>query len=377
MADKYKLGARNGDENAALRELLKDVLAQPEISAVVAPLGGAGDAVMPALVSDPDRLDDARPLSPSFPVNAARLMSRLTRKPARGRIAALLRPCEIRAFVELVKLNQADRAQAVIIGFDCPGAMTNRDYATWAASGDAAESTRQFVAQALSAPGEMDDRMAQACSVCEHPLPMSADIAVELFGRAGSDILLTGRTDAGRALLEDLEVVEKTAETASSREEIVSGLIERRTEKRDELFQEVSGRINDLGKLSEYLASCVNCYNCRVACPVCYCRECVFTTDVFDHDPDQYLNWAERRGAVRLPADTAFYHITRLVHMSHACVGCGQCANACPNDIPLAALFRAVAHKTQEAFEYEPGRDADQPPPLAVFHEDELSEVVG
>ena len=65
--------------------------------------------------------------------------------------------------------------------------------------------------------------------------------------------------------------------------------------------------------------------HCRVACPVCYCKECVFLTNVFEHDPDQYLRWAKRKGMVKMPTDTVFYHITRMVHMSTACVGCGQC----------------------------------------------------
>jgi len=76
-----------------------------------------------------------------------------------------------------------------------------------------------------------------------------------------------------------------------------------------------------------------------------------------------------------MPTDTVFYHITRLAHMSTACIGCGQCSNACPNDIPVMELFRTVAHKTQQAFAYEAGRSLDEPPPLSVFKEDEFKEL--
>ncbi|MBW1969908.1 MAG: 4Fe-4S dicluster domain-containing protein, partial [Deltaproteobacteria bacterium] len=120
-----------------------------------------------------------------------------------------------------------------------------------------------------------------------------------------------------------------------------------------------------------------NCYNCRVACPVCYCKECVFVTDVFNHDPVQYLRWAKRRGVIKMPTDTVFYHITRLAHISTSCVGCGQCTNACPNDIPVMELFRTVSYRTQKAFEYEAGRNIEDDLPLSVFREDELAEVVG
>jgi formate dehydrogenase subunit beta len=148
-----------------------------------------------------------------------------------------------------------------------------------------------------------------------------------------------------------------------------------RTARRDEIFQETRGKAPDIAALETYLAGCVNCYNCRVACPVCYCRECVFVTDVFDHKPWEYLGRAQREGALRLPTDTVFYHLTRMAHMSAACVGCGQCSNACPNEIPLAELFRLTADGVQRAFDYVAGQDLNAPPPLSVFREDEFPDV--
>jgi formate dehydrogenase subunit beta len=146
---------------------------------------------------------------------------------------------------------------------------------------------------------------------------------------------------------------------------------------RDEMFNKTRQATDSVEKMTAYFASCVNCYNCRVACPVCYCKECVFVTDVFNHDPAQYLRWASRKGVIKMPTDTAFYHITRMAHMSTACVGCGQCSNACPNDIPVMELFRTIAQDTQKAFDYEPGRSIEDDPPLSVFREDEFAEVVG
>ena len=78
-----------------------------------------------------------------------------------------------------------------------------------------------------------------------------------------------------------------------------------------------------------------------------------------------------------MPTDTVFYHVTRLAHMSTACVGCGQCSNACPNDIPVMELFRTIAQDTQRAFDYQAGRSFEEAPPLSVFREDEFPEVVG
>jgi formate dehydrogenase subunit beta len=157
----------------------------------------------------------------------------------------------------------------------------------------------------------------------------------------------------------------------------MDNLLAERKASLDQMFSETSAATDDLEKLTVYLASCVNCYNCRVACPVCYCKECVFVTDVFNHDPSQYLQWSRRKGTIKMPTDTVFYHITRLAHMSTACVGCGQCSNACPNDIPVMELFRTVAQRTQAAFDYEAGRDINESPPLSVFREEEFQDVVG
>jgi formate dehydrogenase (coenzyme F420) beta subunit len=110
-----------------------------------------------------------------------------------------------------------------------------------------------------------------------------------------------------------------------------------------------------------------------VACPICYCKECLFRTDVFDHQPERYLGWAQRKGAARLPGDATSFHLTRLMHVSISCVGCGLCTSACPAGLPVDAIFQSVARRTQALFNYVPGRDPAEPLPLAAFKQDEFS----
>jgi len=98
-------------------------------------------------------------------------------------------------------------------------------------------------------------------------------------------------------------------------------------------------------------------------------------TDIFDYKPWQYLGWAEQKGALKMPVDTLFYHLTRLTHISLSCVGCGQCSNACPNNIPIMELFRTIAADTQKAFNYEAGRNLDEPPPMSLFEMEEFQEL--
>ena len=178
-----------------------------------------------------------------------------------------------------------------------------------------------------------------ACQACNHPIPDGADIAVELFGSEPTNGL-TARalTKTGEGVLTHLDLPPAEAEPPQ-RKSVIAAILEQRKQYREQMFTTVAKATGSIQGLSTYLADCVNCYNCRAACPVCYCTTCVFTTDTFRHEPFQYLQWARRKGGVKMPTDTLFFHLTRMAHISTACVGCGQCTNACPNDIPLSDLF--------------------------------------
>ncbi len=45
---------------------------------------------------------------------------------------------------------------------------------------------------------------------------------------------------------------------------------------------------------------------------------------------DKYMNWADKHEFFKIPGDTLMFHMTRMLHMSALCVGCGQCSSACP-----------------------------------------------
>jgi formate dehydrogenase (coenzyme F420) beta subunit len=378
MAITSTINVKDQDLLASLKAFCVSILEQETISAILVPQRlPKKSMVMPTLVTAVDQLDGVDPLSPAFPMNGAKVLAKLTRKPSGGKIAAMMRPCEIRAFIELVKLKQARTEDVVLIGVDCLGAFRNTDYFRFAGD-DAAAATQRFYESMLAgkdAPMDGAD-LAPACKACEHSIPDSADIALGLWGvETRTGILAQAQTAAGEELLQQLGL--PAAEVPQARGDALAQLHATRTAHRDQMFADTADATDSVEKLSSYMANCVNCYNCRVACPVCYCKECVFVTDVFNHDPAQYLRWAQRKGAVKMPTDTVFYHLTRLAHMSTACVGCGQCSNACPNDIPVMELFRLVGHRTQQAFAYEPGRNVDDNPPLSVFKEDEFQEVVG
>jgi len=380
MAKTASIEVKEENPISSLQGFLKQLLEETEVEAVlVAQRLPMRNSVMPTLVTDPEKLEAADPLAPAFPLNAAKVLSRLTRKPlgGKGKIAAVMRPCEIRAFIELVKLKQGTTDGLVLIGMDCPGAYNNVNFTRFAGE-HGPDSTLRFLEAVMDGKGTAarDFDLATACQACEYPIPDNADL---LIGLLGGDIqkalLLKANTPQGEALLDQLKLPQ--GGEPEGRKQAVANLIAKRTEYRDQMFAATAEDTADLEKLMSYLGNCVNCYNCRVACPVCYCKECVFVTDVFDHEPSQYLRWAKRKGLLKMPTDTVFYHLTRLAHMSTACVGCGQCSNACPNNIPVMEIFRTIAQHTQRAFDYKAGHSLEDDPPLSVFREKEFSEVTG
>ena len=377
MATTVKIPIKDQNLVSSLQDFFKTMLRDGGINGLmVAQHLPTKNAVMPTLVTDPDKLDAADPLAPVFPINAAKVVSKLTRKPLGGKVAVVLRPCEIRAFIELVKLKQGRVDDVVLVGVDCLGTYSNVKYPDFAGD-NGMEATLRFYRNIQEGKGTACDGfdVSPACKACEYPIPANADVLIGLVGMDLKDhLLVKANTPRGADLLENLGL-SSTSEPQNRAKEIEK-LVAERLAYRDQMFAETSEATSDVEKLVSYLGNCVNCYNCRVACPVCYCKECVFLTDVFDHEPSQYLRWAKRKGILKMPTDTVFFHLTRLAHMSTACIGCGQCSNACPNNIPVMEIFRTVAHHTQKAFAYEAGRSLEDEPPLSIFREDEFQEVV-
>ena len=364
-----QIPGQDDGELSGARRLLADLLRKRLVDAVLVPKPApGGDNLVQTLIERTEFLADADPVAPVMPVQSARIVSALTAGGAPYRLAAVLKACEVRATIELAKLRQVDLTATLLIGVDCLGTYEVSDYGALVRAG--ADPTAQALAAARSGalsplPGAA---FRTACQMCERPVSAGCQLAIRLLG-TGGQVWVEGSAELIGSLGYD------PAGPPPGREESVAALISERTATRDRLLAEYRGQTHDLNALLSLFSRCIRCHNCMVNCPICYCKECIFRTAVFDHPPSQYLTWLQRRGVVRLPADTLLFHLTRLNHMATSCVGCGLCSSACPSHLPVAELFRAVGMEVQALFGYEPGRSLEDELPVASFREDELPGV--
>ena len=351
-----------------IQGLLRSLLEQGVVDAWLVPMALPGGAVAPSLVSEAAALERADPLAPVLPINAARAVSQLTMTGHKEKLGVVLRACEIRAVVELVKFQQASLEGVLVVGIDCLGTYSVSDRQ---AAGDKDGLLAALLAGAVTGEAEPGEGPAlrEACQMCEQPLPEGEEVAltVGLVGIEPGRLYLKARADVAEAL------GLAGGGAPAGRKAAVERLLGARRRARDEALAGFRERVNSMeGLLSEFSA-CVRCHNCMVNCPICYCRECIFRTPTFEHESQLYYQWAERKGTVRMMPDTLLFHLTRLNHMATSCVGCGVCTEACPVDIPVGTVFRAVGEKVQALFDYHPGRSLAEAAPVQEFREDELT----
>jgi formate dehydrogenase subunit beta len=373
----------NSDTLAAVQGFLRRLLEADIVDMLLVPMETPQGSITPALVSDPQMLHRADPLAPVMGLNAARLAGRVSVREPRKRVGVVLRPCELRALVELVKLQQASLDDLVTIGVDCLGTYDVCVYSTMMDSsaeasgagedGDGRHPLDMASYLATAQTGELVAEEGYAfrdgCQMCEKPQAEGADITLELFGADLSSGVPVSLPD------EMAETLEMTpAEVDGQREDVIETVVAARTRVREERFAQIRDRLEEEG-IEGVFASCIRCHNCMTVCPICYCKTCLFKSQVFEHEPIQYANWARRKGAYRMPSDTMLFHLTRLNHMVLSCVGCGMCTSDCPADLPVGVVFRAIGQETQAVFDYEPGRDIEEPLPLITFQEDEWMDL--
>ncbi len=352
----------------AVLDFLRLAITKELADAVILPLKvPSGDSYAWILMNDISMLDDAVPIAATMPVQGAKALRSLTRKgPGNLKIIAVMRPCEIRAAMELSKLGQVHSDNLILVTYDCPGAVQLQKYVD-----DPAGSEEHFTGMLLK--GKPDNSARPVCHTCENFSMFDSDIHFGYLGISEKEMIVIPGSEKGTELLEGLGL--DLTKNLSSWEKGIDQLKADRIKARKSAFEETEGQLRGFDGLLSVFANCIGCHNCQSACPICYCRLCYFDSETAEQNPDALITVAEKRGGISLPVDRIMFHTGRMAHMSLSCVSCGQCSDACPVSIPVARVFSYVADQTQRTFEYEAGRNDGDPLPLRQFRKSELTGV--
>ncbi len=228
---KTRLTVENGDTLNALQRFLQRLLTEQVVDLLLVPMRTPHGSVTPALVSDPGLLVHADPLAPVMPVNAAALVGQVTVRAPRPKVGAVLRSCEARALVELVKLQQASADDLLLVAVDCPGTLDVPEYIRYVnGNGEGDGLCKELFSAALQRPAELREELRPACQICDQPMYDQAQVVVELFNsNLDQEIVLSLPDELGARL--GYSPVE-----AAGRGSVVEKLVTARAARRDEAF---------------------------------------------------------------------------------------------------------------------------------------------
>ena len=287
--------------------------------------------------------------------SAAKYLHKTLEGAVKEKVAVIARPCDTRALIELAKIRQVNLENLFIIAFEDRGMIPS-------ASKDIKKvkdlDPTKVVKEKIGDKGlivKLDDgkvkevpiNIAENCSRCTRKVPIVADIGItDLVIPIDSDeIILKVYSEKGNELLEKSKI-----ETKALPNDIKQELKDKIKEIKEAALAKRAKDLEEWDKLSqaekiEQLQNCTMCGMCIRGCPVCYCVDCILQ---------------KKRKEKVINKET--YQLTRIAHVADRCVECGNCANNCPQNLPLSLYFQSLNDAFQKKFKYRAGESVEDIP---------------
>jgi len=369
--------------------LLKFALESGKVDAVLAVKARDGNRYdgVPVLITKPEEVIETTGALHCASPNIARFLKEYLDGASDLKIAVTVKPCDAKAIIELAKRTQIDLNNLLLIGLNCTGTLPPAK-ATTMMKVEFEVDPNDVVAEDIEDNKltirlkdgtekeknltELEERgygRRENCRRCETNIPVMADITcgkwgttdnnttfIEVCSERASDFI-TAAIETGKIKVE--QPSSDAIETRSKKDEAAIELARQWQEKDFVSLKEMSSDERQ-NYWSEQFSRCIKCYGCRDACPICYCKHCYLEAD---------------RGLVtggEVPPDIIF-PMVRSFHVMDSCVNCGQCQDACTMELPLSRLIFMLNRELVSIFNYEPGMDVEQLPPLKTVPNQELS----
>jgi len=245
------------------------------------------------------------------------------------RIGIVAKGCDSRNIVTHIIENKIKRDQLVIIGVPCKG-MIDRHNIEAMAEAEIQEvietdDTIQIKGDGFEKTLDKEEVLQQNCAICVHRNPV-------IYDELAADEVKEQK-DVGR--YEDVRHIEALS-----------------PDEKWDFFEDL-------------LSTCIRCYGCRNACPLCYCPTCFV-----DESRPQWV------GKSQDPTDIRTFHFLRAYHCAGRCTDCGACERACPMGIKVRLLTKKLEKDCLELFDWEAGLTLEKRPPLDTYRPDDPDEFI-
>ena len=268
------------------------------------------------------------------------------------KIGIIARPCDTRAVVELVKIKQINLDNVFIIAIEDRGMIPKagrdikkiKDVDPTKVVKEKIGDNGLIVKLEDGSTKELDLAIAENCLRCVRKLPVIADLSITDLGIPidSDEIILKVYSDKGDEALEKSGISKKTL-SGDAHVKKYNEIVEKAKAKRTKDLEDWANTPQE-EKIAR-LQKCTMCNMCIRGCPVCYCVDCILQ---------------KKRKEKIINKET--YQLTRIAHVADRCVECGNCANNCPQNLPLSLYFQSLNEAFKEKFRYAPGESVEDTP---------------
>jgi formate dehydrogenase subunit beta len=280
----------------------------------------------PNLIDSPEQLDRVNPFRPLMTRNAAKYIPEVLEEQPGTRLGVVLRPCEMRALAEKSKREAIPEDRLLTIGVDCLGTYPMDDY-QWRAERKGSRDRLAWESLHFARQGGIAAyRFRSACQACRTPVSSEADINIGVIGLPVRQkiIVETSGTLPAKMLAGDTIGIEQDQSLFDQREYIIAKLLQRSSQTRQRLADNLDSILpRDVDALVKQFEACGDCRECFETCPLC---------------------------AAEYPAkdEAGLYRREQVEDWMISCAGCGMCEQACPNHLPLVAIFNQIREQLIE-----------------------------
>ncbi len=326
------------------------------LTAMLAPVESSEKGcVISQVVEDHNDLAMVNPFAPLLLSNAAGTVREFVADHPKDQLAIVLRPCELRTLVELLKRHRAiyvpqaseNEGRVIVIGVDCAGTFPLQEYSRRVAQEGTVSLTEESLA--YSTEGLTPAQFRVNCQVCDWPAPRGADIIIGTIGVATQQSLLViardERIDARFHLQMSTDRVATEAEVVC-RETAVGAVANQRTIQREHMNQMRTWQFGDFCSLLACFARCTLCTDCLDVCPI------------YDGELEGLLGVKGSRQNQR-PALSELVGLSRWLT---SCSGCGMCQEACEHGVSLGLLISILSQHIREELHYTCGEPTQSLP---------------